>query len=164
MNDRRWRSWGTPDHGYSTGRGDYPIRHDMPVHRVDELINHSGKGPKNWQRSDERIHDDVCLMLTRHPEIDASEIEVTVKNGEVTLKGHVESRMHKRLAEDIADLSLGVHDVHNRLDVDESLFQRAQSAFAELIDPTGATAVSAAGRVIPSGNIHRNEPGTPPGT
>lgn len=76
-----------------------------------------GKGPKNWVRSDTRIHDDVCETLARDPEIDASGIEVEVKAGEVTLRGVVDSRRTKRRAEDVLDHILGVIDVHNRLSV-----------------------------------------------
>jgi hypothetical protein len=77
----------------------------------------SGKGPKNWARSDERIREDVCECLTYHPSIDASEIEVTVKDGEVTLGGTVIDRGSKRLAEDISEDVRGVRDIHNQLRV-----------------------------------------------
>jgi len=82
--------------------------------RVIRGIFH-GKGPKNWVRSDTRIHDDVCEALARDPEIDASGIEVDVKAGEVTLNGVVDSRRTKRRAESVLDGVLGVIDVHNRL-------------------------------------------------
>jgi osmotically-inducible protein OsmY len=90
-----------------------------------------GRGPKGYRRSDERIHEDVCDCLTDHPEVDASEIEVEVHHGEVTLAGTVESRYAKRLAEDIAEAVSGVHDVHNRLRVvprQESGVQRSPTS------------------------------------
>jgi osmotically-inducible protein OsmY len=74
-----------------------------------------GRGPKNWRPSDERIRDTVNELLTDHDGIDATEVEVTVENGEVTLNGTVGSRWEKRLADDIAHSCRGVHDVHNRL-------------------------------------------------
>lgn len=77
----------------------------------------SGKGPKNYQRSDERIHEDVCEHLTAHPYVDASDIEVIVRDGEVTLTGNVEARMVKRAAEECCEHVRGVHDVHNHLKV-----------------------------------------------
>lgn len=86
------------------------------VRRVVRGIFH-GKGPKNWVRPDARIRDEVCELLANDPEIDASEIEVTVKDGEVTLEGVVDDRRTKRLAEHILDDVLGVKDVHNRLRV-----------------------------------------------
>ena len=75
----------------------------------------AGKGPKNYQRSDERIREDVCQRLTDHPAVDASEIEVAVQEGQVTLTGTVEDRRMKRLAEDVAGETPGVHDVHNQI-------------------------------------------------
>ncbi len=80
----------------------------------------AGRGPKNWQRSDERIKDDVSERLSDHPDIDASEIEVTVKSAEVTLSGMVDHRDAKRLAEDIAQNVSGVKDIHNQIRVEKS--------------------------------------------
>jgi hypothetical protein len=74
----------------------------------------AGRGPKGWRRPDDRIHDDVCEALTRNPYVDASEIEISVKNGEVTLSGTVDDRDQKRVAALIADFTPGVRDVHNR--------------------------------------------------
>lgn len=76
-----------------------------------------GRGPKNWRRPDERIREAVNELLTDHDGIDATDVEVTVKDGEVTLEGQVGSRWEKRLAEDIAGYCSGVRDVHNRLRV-----------------------------------------------
>jgi osmotically-inducible protein OsmY len=81
-----------------------------------------GRGPKGYQRSDERIREDVSEELFRSPEIDASEIEIQAQNGEVTLTGKVEDRHQKRLAEDIAEQVSGVRDVHNQLKVDKGFF------------------------------------------
>lgn len=76
---------------------------------------HAGKGPKNYRRSDERILDDVCQALERHPAIDASEIEVSCRNGEITLAGSVDTRRTRRLAEEVIEDLPGVRDVHNQL-------------------------------------------------
>jgi len=76
---------------------------------------HAGKGPKGYRRSDDRIREDVCDHLTRHGQIDASELEVEVRDGEVTLAGTVQRREEKRLAEDVAERISGVRDVHNQL-------------------------------------------------
>lgn len=78
---------------------------------------HAGRGPRGYQRSDERIREDVAEILWEHGEIDASDIDVTVANGEVTLEGTVDSRWTKRMAEDAAYKARGVNDVHNRLRV-----------------------------------------------
>jgi hypothetical protein len=76
---------------------------------------HVGKGPKGYSRSDDRIRDDVCERLTYDPDIDASDITVTVSQGEVTLAGEVEDRSSKRRAEDVLEDVPGVRDVHNQL-------------------------------------------------
>jgi osmotically-inducible protein OsmY len=49
--------------------------------------------------------------------VDASEIEIEVKNCEVTLKGTVDNRQAKRMAEDVAESCSGVKEVHNQLRV-----------------------------------------------
>ena len=77
--------------------------------------NHSGKGPKGFTRSDERIHEQVCEVLMDHPAIDASDIEVEVSNGEVTLTGTVRDRGIKRLTEDVLHELKCVREVHNQL-------------------------------------------------
>ena len=84
--------------------------------------SHVGKGPKNWQRSDDRIREEVNEALARHPEIDASEIEVRVERGEVTLTGTVDERRAKRLAEDIVEDVFGVKDVENKIKVKGGFF------------------------------------------
>ena len=76
-----------------------------------------GRGPKGYERADERIREDVCERLTDDPHIDASEIEVTVANGEVTLSGTLRSRNAKRRSEYVAEQSRGVKDVHNLIRV-----------------------------------------------
>ncbi len=80
---------------------------------------HRGRGPKGYQRSDARIMDDVNDRLTDDPHIDASEIEVSVSNREVTLSGTVNSRFEKRHAEDIAESVSGVAHVQNNLRVQQ---------------------------------------------
>jgi hypothetical protein len=52
-----------------------------------------------------------------HPDIDASDIEVQVKDGEVTLTGTVDERRTKRMAEDLIERCSGVRDVMNQLKV-----------------------------------------------
>lgn len=76
-----------------------------------------GRGPKGYQRSDARIMEDVCDRLAAAPDVDASEIEVTVRGGEVTLSGMVMDRHQKRRSEDVIDSITGVREVHNNLRV-----------------------------------------------
>ncbi|WP_230529825.1 BON domain-containing protein [Microvirga roseola] len=81
---------------------------------------HRGRGPKGYKRSDERIHEDVCEWLTHDPMIDASNIEVAVKGGEVTLSGTVASRGLRFRAEDLAEAVSGVAHVQNNIRVEDS--------------------------------------------
>jgi len=83
--------------------------------RFDE--DYSGRGPKNYSRSDQRIKEDICDELESDPECNAEEIEIEVKDGNVTLSGTVPSRHMKHRAEDIADGTRGVKDIENRIRV-----------------------------------------------
>lgn len=78
---------------------------------------HRGRGPKGYRRSDARIEEDVNDRLTEDRELDASEIQVHVSQGEVTLTGNVGSRQDRRRAEDLADSVAGVTYVLNNLRV-----------------------------------------------
>jgi hypothetical protein len=74
-----------------------------------------GRGPRGYQRSDERIREDVCEALTEADDVDAAGIEVQVAGRTVTLTGTVDDRYAKRRAEDIADSVSGVQEVQNHL-------------------------------------------------
>jgi osmotically-inducible protein OsmY len=77
----------------------------------------AGRGPKGYQRSDERLREEVSDRLMADDQIDASDIEVEVHNGEVTLTGTVDGRLAKRRAEDCAEEVMGVRDVMNQIRV-----------------------------------------------
>jgi osmotically-inducible protein OsmY len=64
--------------------------------------NMTGRGPKNHTRTDERIMEEVCQRLTDDDRVDASEIEVRIRECEVTLLGEVDTRQTKGRPEDIA--------------------------------------------------------------
>lgn len=78
---------------------------------------HRGKGPLNYRRTDERIRELVCEALAEDDEVDATQIEVSVSDGIVTLAGAVRDRPTKRMAEDVVDRVWGVRDVHNVLEI-----------------------------------------------
>lgn len=77
----------------------------------------TGRGPKNYKRSDERIKEDINDRLSFYSYIDASDVDIEVNNGEVILTGTVIDRWSKRRAEDIAESVSGVNNVENRLRV-----------------------------------------------
>jgi osmotically-inducible protein OsmY len=78
---------------------------------------HRGKGPQGYQRSDERIRELVCEALADDDQIDASQIQVSVKDGEVTLSGTVDDRRTRREAEDCVATVSGVRDIQVQLRV-----------------------------------------------
>jgi len=78
---------------------------------------HRGRGPKNYSRSDDRVREDVSDRLTDDWQVDASEIELSVSKGEVTLTGTVNDRMQRRRAEDVVERVSGVTHVQNNLRV-----------------------------------------------
>ena len=108
--------------------------------RIDELREargygagkFRGRGPKNYRRSDERIHEEINDRLTDNEWLDASDIDVSVNSGIVILTGTVDSRYAKRLAEDIADSVSGVINVQNNLLVEN----RQTGATAGLTETT----------------------------
>jgi osmotically-inducible protein OsmY len=91
--------------------------------RTDEMRKgtYAGRGPRGYRRSDERIREDVNDNLTDDWYVDASDVEVTVNNGLVTITGRVDSRDQKRRAEDIAECVSGVTDVSNQLRVERNI-------------------------------------------
>jgi hypothetical protein len=132
-----WTSGGFGDPGYNTsgfgssdygssrvGAGatanytdfDYRVRSSRPQLDPRAMQGpHRGRGPKGYHRSDDRIRDEVCELLTENGAVDASNIDVQVSEGEVTLSGTVETRQMRRIAEDLTETISGVLDVHNQL-------------------------------------------------
>ncbi len=102
MTQDQWRVVTDRDYGEPTGRG-------RP--RTD----HRGRGPRGYVRSDERIEEEIHARLTDDPSVDGTEIEVSVRDGEVTLSGSVAGRFERRRAEDIVDQVSGVRHVRNDL-------------------------------------------------
>ena len=62
-----------------------------------------------------------------HPDIDASQVTIDVRNGEVTIEGTVEDRQTKREVEDLVENTMGVKDTMNRLRVQSSSFRGTES-------------------------------------
>lgn len=69
-------------------------------------------------RSDDDVFDFVHEILSKHPDIDVSQIDMDVHDGVVHLQGMVETRRMKRLIEDVIFGLPGVHDVQNKIEVE----------------------------------------------
>lgn len=111
----------------------------------------AGRGPKGYQRSDERIREEVCDRLMADDWIDASDIDVTVEQGEVRLAGTVRDRRAKRRAEDLAEDVMGVRDVMNQVRVqdDEASGERSRGT------GTGRASTARSGSEQQAGNGRR---------
>ena len=120
-NDSR-RGYGDRDRGFFDKAGDEVASwfgdEDAERRRRQD---HSGRGPANYQRSNERLLEDACERLTHSRRLDASGITVTADNNEITLDGTVTSRSAKREAEDCVHDISGVKHVQNNLRVDRDM-------------------------------------------
>ncbi len=95
----------------------------------DRQQNFSGRGPRDYRRSSDRIREEVCDLLTDNSRLDASDISVKIEDdGVVNLSGSVDSRHSKRLAEDCCDHVRGVSDVRNNLSIDGDFWNKSQSS------------------------------------
>jgi len=121
---------------------------------------YAGRGPKGYQRSDERIREDINDRLMADDRIDASDIDVKVKNGEVTLSGAVDDRYTKRLAEDVAESVMGVNDVMNQIRVGSRSDQQGSSQGS----PSRAAAEASNRRSTRNGGRSADEGSTRPST
>lgn len=99
------------------GRRDDERRADEDRYRGQGAFR--GMGPRGYHRSDERIREEIHERLTDDSWLDASDIEVTVFEGDVTLDGKVRTRADKRRAEDIVERVSGVGHVQNNLRADD---------------------------------------------
>ncbi len=77
----------------------------------------AGIAPKNYQRSDIRILEDVNEVLLKSTDVDPSNIEVSVDCGSVYLEGCVTTGIMKKIAESMAHEVYGVKNVINSLQV-----------------------------------------------
>lgn len=91
--------------------------HHHPGTEYGAMESWHGRGPRNYKRADEQLLDEVCKRLTMDADVDAFDIDVAVKDGEVTLSGFVTTRNEKYIAEDLACEVTGVKDVHNDIKV-----------------------------------------------
>lgn len=115
--DAGYRGGGFLGGSYSGGMR-YPAPHrgqSGPMAQPGAPRSFRGVGPKNYRRSDDAIREDLCELLMDDPDVDATEIDVRVSEGVVTLDGTVRDRSMKHLAERLAESVRGVRDVQNNL-------------------------------------------------
>jgi hypothetical protein len=122
--DRRWRDQQQTPRGAQFG---YRVGQRNPGAREPEerrtLTGRGGRPPRDYRRADDRIRDEICELIVRETDIDASDVEIQVSAGEVTLQGTVDDRSCKRGLEDVVERVFGVTDVHNNLKVRKSAWR-----------------------------------------
>ena len=76
-----------------------------------------GRTPGGETDEDRRLREAVATRLEQDPFLDATHIEASVAEAEVTLAGTVSARGDKRRAEDLAKAVPGVARVHDHLSI-----------------------------------------------
>jgi hypothetical protein len=100
-------------------------------------------GPKGYQRSDERLKEDICERLMELHHIDSSDVSVEVRGARVVLEGTVPSRHMKHAIEDLVDACPGVQDIDNRVRVTNPNLRQGQGAHSQGGQSQSLTAASA---------------------
>jgi len=125
--------------------------------RLPQQQSYRGRGPKGYERSDERLREIVCERLTDDPSIDACEVTVEVTGKVVKLSGMVDDRRTKYLIEELIEQVGGVRDIDNQVRVQPSS-QSSTSPYGTSSDNTfGGRSIN----VGQSGNIGQSSPQTP---
>jgi BON domain len=107
------------DYGYFPGPGYYAHPGSVSPERVGRGWHRLGRGPRGYLRADARILEDVCETIARSG-ANAENVDVSVRDGEVTLSGTVDDRRQKYILEDLAESVFGVREVHNRIRMSQS--------------------------------------------
>ena len=104
---------------------------DTPSEVVNERFDNPGestwgdagrrgtnRGPRSRRKPDESLREEIREILIADPELEATDIEVEVDGGAVTLRGVVVDPDARLLAEELVESLAGVREVHNRLRVE----------------------------------------------
>ena len=100
-------------------------------------ISMRGRGPKNHRRSEERLLDRVVDALQDDAQLDASDIDVSIMDGDVVLDGHVRYRQEKHRAENLAAQAISRPDVDNRIRVRRIVTSVQEETGSAKVEPGG---------------------------
>jgi hypothetical protein len=108
-----------PEEGASFGAGPPPRYFDTGFMGRGGPGSAGGSppGPKGYQRSDERLREDISERIMQAHTIDSSDVTVEVSGAKVVLEGTVPDRRMKHAIEDLADACPGIQDIENRIRV-----------------------------------------------
>lgn len=137
-------SWGQPRSDFNQAGG-YGSGYSQVGGRIGShqpQRGFTGRGPKGYTRSDERLKEDINERLTDDYAIDASDISIEVRNGTVTLTGQVDERWMKHHVEDLVDRCSGVQDIENRLTVRRAAAGSTAGTQGSSTTGTGSTTAS----------------------
>lgn len=104
---------GSPEPDWRSGRR-HPLGDPEPEGRTERRYP---PGPKGYQRSDERLREDISERLLQARHIDSSDVTVKVSAAKVVLEGTVPERRMKHAIEDLVDACPGVQDIENLIRV-----------------------------------------------
>lgn len=97
------------------GKGEIENRNYLSSYSEGVKENFTGRGPKGWRRSPERMREDACEALYHSALVDASDIDIIIKDKILYLRGTVDSRETKREAERCVEDLPGIEDIQNEL-------------------------------------------------
>ena len=86
--------------------------------REEQGRRQTNSGPRSRRKPDESLRQEIREILIADPELEATDIEVEVEGGAVTLRGVVADPDARLLAEELVESLSGVREVHNRLRVE----------------------------------------------
>ena len=115
-----WRSDWRRDPPYAPFEPGHPRREGQPFGAREAYGRSEHRyppGPKGYQRSDERLREDISERLMQARYLDSSEVTVEVSGAKVVLDGTVPERRMKHAIEDLVDACPGVQDIDNRIRV-----------------------------------------------
>jgi BON domain len=116
---RGGENWGGSGYAGSdygpTSRSGYGYGDSVGSEQWNRQASHRGKGPKGYERSDDRLKEMISERLSDDPNIDASEITIAVSGGVVKLTGTIDSRAEKYQVEELIERCGGVKDIDNQL-------------------------------------------------
>ena len=116
----------------------------------DELAgrsHHRGRGPRDWNRDDQHLYEEVCERLLRDRLIDARGVQVEVEDGVVGLRGEARAAADPHLIERLVRETPGVKGVRLDLRIGQGA-RRAEppETYDDAVDKSALFAPLAPGR------------------
>lgn len=98
---------------------------------INRQQDFTGIGPKGWKLSDEKLKERVSEVLLHSHDVDPSGIEIQVEDRVVYLRGTIQSKGMRRVAEDLVASIPGVEDVFTELKIKDNEPGHKRSTYKE---------------------------------